>query len=142
MNDKQIYIPQFDFMKLKHILEDGAGNYGADRVAELAAELDRAIVVINGKIPQGIVAMNSIVCIKDMDTGIEHTYQLVYPDDADLDHDKISVLAPIGTAILGYEEGDIIEWKVPAGIRKLKIKKVIYQSSEGGTHGSKRVCVF
>ncbi|WP_228767808.1 GreA/GreB family elongation factor [Candidatus Velamenicoccus archaeovorus] len=62
-----------------------------------------------------------------MDTGKDEFYQLVYPEDADIEQNKISILAPIGTAILGYKVGDVIEWKVPAGVRRLKIKKILYQ---------------
>jgi len=54
-------------------------------------------------------------------------YQLAIPKTRIFEQRKISVLAPIGTAILGYKVGDIIEWNVPAGVRKLKIKKIVYQ---------------
>ncbi|HOW42400.1 MAG TPA: nucleoside diphosphate kinase regulator [Candidatus Omnitrophota bacterium] len=96
-------------------------------IIELEAELDRAIIVDADKIPSGVITMNSKVCLKDMDTGKDEFYQLVYPEDADIEQNKISVLAPIGTAILGYKVGDVIEWKVPAGLRRLKIKKILYQ---------------
>ncbi|MDD5573746.1 MAG: nucleoside diphosphate kinase regulator [Candidatus Omnitrophica bacterium] len=98
-----------------------------ERIVELEAELSKAIVVEADKIPPDVVTMNSKVCLKDMDTGEDEFYQLVYPEEADIGQNKISVLAPIGTAILGYKTGDIIEWKVPAGLRRLKIKKILYQ---------------
>jgi len=97
------------------------------RIEELAAELDRATVVESDKVPQDIVTMNSKVCLKDMDTDKDEIYQVVYPEDADIEQNKISILAPIGTAILGYRSGDVIEWKVPAGLRRFKIKKILYQ---------------
>jgi len=97
------------------------------RIEELEVELNRAIIVDTDKIPPDIVTMNSKVCLRDADTGKDEIYQLVYPEDADIEQNKISILAPIGTAILGYKVGDIIEWKVPAGLRKLKIKKIVYQ---------------
>ncbi|HNQ50406.1 MAG: nucleoside diphosphate kinase regulator [Candidatus Omnitrophica bacterium] len=142
MKDKKIYIQRSDFEKLRLVLGDVAGNFDGDRLRELSDELDRAVVVDNGEMPPGIVSMNSRVCLKDMDTGKEEAYQLVYPDDADFEHNRISVLAPIGTAILGYQEGDVVEWQVPAGLRRLKIKKVVYEAAEGGGHGSQRVCMF
>ncbi len=98
-----------------------------ERIEELGAELDRATIVEIDKLPQDIVTMNSKVCLKDMDTGKDEIYQVVYPEDADIEQNRISILAPIGTAILGYKVGDIIEWKVPAGFRRLKIKKILYQ---------------
>jgi len=97
------------------------------RIEELEAELSRAIVVDFNKILPDFVTMNSKVYLRDMDTGKNEFYQLVYPEDADIEQNKISILAPIGTAILGYKVGDIIEWKVPAGLRRLKIKKIVYQ---------------
>ena len=98
-----------------------------ERIEELGAELDRATIVEIDKPPQDIVTMNSKVCLKDVDTGKDEIYQVVYPEDADIEQNKISILAPIGTAILGYKVGDVIEWKVPAGLRRLKIKKILYQ---------------
>jgi len=98
-----------------------------ERIEELGAELDRATIVEIDKLPQDIVTMNSKVCLKDVDTGKDEIYQVVYPEDADIEQNKISILAPIGTAILGYKVGDVIEWKVPAGLRRLKIKKILYQ---------------
>ncbi len=97
------------------------------RVEELESELKRALIVDSDKVPPDIVTMNSKVYLRDMDTGKDEFYQLVYPEDADIEQSRISILAPIGTAILGYKVGDIIEWKVPAGLRKLKIKKILYQ---------------
>lgn len=97
------------------------------RIEELEAELNKAIIVDANKIPSDIVTMNSKVSLRDMDTGKDEFYQLVYPEDADIEQNKISILAPIGTAILGYKVGDIIEWRVPVGLRKLKIKKIVYQ---------------
>ncbi|GEM_PF-330236 len=97
------------------------------RFEELASELDRAVIVETEKIPADVVTMNSRVCLKDIDSGKEHEYQIVYPEDADFEKNRISVLAPIGTAILGYKVGDVIEWAVPAGVRRFKIRKILFQ---------------
>ena len=104
------------------------------RIEELEAELNRVIIVDTDKIPPDIVTMNSKVYLRDMDTGKDEFYQLVYPEDADIEQNKISILAPIGTAILGYKVGDVIEWKVPAGVRRLKIKKILYQPEAAKEH--------
>ena len=71
--------------------------------------------------------MNSRVRLKNLTTGKEMTYTLVFPKDADLTAGRISVLAPIGTAILGYRAGDVIAWSVPGGKRKFRIEEVLYQ---------------
>jgi regulator of nucleoside diphosphate kinase len=61
-------------------------------------------------------------------------YTLVFPEDADHTHNKISILAPIGTAMLGYRVGDIFEWKVPDGVSKMKIKEILYQPESSGDY--------
>ena len=77
--------------------------------------------------PADVVTMNSTVQLRDLHTNEVDTYTLVYPDCADIANHRLSVLAPIGTAILGYRVGDIIRWQVPAGWRKLKVERIIFQ---------------
>jgi len=98
----------------------------------LEAELKRATIVSPQNIPADSITMNSTVLLRDLDSGQETVYTLVYPGNANLAENKISVLAPIGTAILGYRTGDIIEWKVPAGTVKLKVEKILYQPEAAG----------
>lgn len=124
MKNKQIYITQADFDRLKEVIE--LAPHAPD-VLELEAELKRAVIVDVADIPADVITMNSRLCLRDIDTGRDEICQVVYPDEADIKRNKISVLAPIGTAVLGYKSGDLIEWKVPAGLRRLKIKKVLYQ---------------
>ncbi|AFQ45807.1 nucleoside diphosphate kinase regulator [Desulfosporosinus meridiei] len=101
---------------------------------DLEQELKRANIVSSEDIPPNSITMNSKIILKDLDLGEETTYTLVYPGEADLSENKISVLAPIGTAILGFREGDEIDWKVPAGIVKLEVKKIIYQPEAAGNY--------
>jgi regulator of nucleoside diphosphate kinase len=91
----------------------------------LEGELGRATIVEPERLPRNVIAMNSIVCFRDLDTEESERYQLVFPSDADVIHQRISVLAPIGTALLGFRGGDMIEWQVPQGRRRLQITKVI-----------------
>ena len=67
-----------------------------------------------------------------VDTQQEETYTLVFPENADIGQGRISVLAPIGTAMLGYEIGDVFEWEVPAGKRRLKVEQITYQPEAAG----------
>jgi regulator of nucleoside diphosphate kinase len=83
--------------------------------------------VKSGKVPPDVVTMNSRVRIKDLNRGRELTYQIVFPEHADLDENRISVLAPIGTALLGYRAGTTVEWQVPSGTRRFRILGVEYQ---------------
>ncbi len=99
---------------------------------DLAAELSRATVVDAHEIPASVVTMHSTVRVRDLDNQETSTYTLVYPREADLDTGRISVLSPIGTAMLGYQVGDEIEWQVPAGVRRLAIDAVLYQPEAAG----------
>jgi regulator of nucleoside diphosphate kinase len=61
-------------------------------------------------------------------------YSLVFPNEADIDEGKISVLAPVGTAMIGYRVGDVIEWEVPSRLRRLKVEEIIYQPEASGDY--------
>jgi regulator of nucleoside diphosphate kinase len=76
--------------------------------------------------------MNSKVRVRDMQSGEVKDYTLVFPHQADVTEDRISVLAPIGTALLGYKAGDVIELSVPDGTRVLKVESVLYQPEASG----------
>jgi regulator of nucleoside diphosphate kinase len=136
MNNKSIQITEFDFQRLNRLLRQAQhSDYrGSEYLAELQAELDHAQIVPSKAVSQEIVTMNSIVVLLDLATRKEETYTLVFPEDADIGQGKISILAPIGTAMLGYEIGAIFEWEVPAGKRRLKVKRIIYQPEAAGDY--------
>lgn len=95
-----------------------------DDAASLISELERATVVDSESISDNVVTMGSVVSIIDHDTSESLEFTLVFPHDADPDEDRISILSPIGSAVLGFQVGDEIEWKVPAGMRRFVIAKV------------------
>jgi len=105
-------------------------------VQQLEEELDRAEVVIAKDVPQDVVTMNSQIRVLDMDAHKETVYTLVFPPDADISRNRISILAPIGTALLGYRVGDVIEWQVPAGVKRLRIEEILYQPEAVGVFDS------
>lgn len=76
--------------------------------------------------------MHSQVRIRDLGTDETETFTLVYPDEADIEQGKVSVLAPIGTALLGTHVGQVIEFGVPAGIRQLEVVQILYQPEAAG----------
>lgn len=137
MNDRPIFITQFDKERLEQLLSEAkrTGYRGSEYLNKLENELARAKVVSSKEIPADVITMNSKALLVDIDSGEEMSYTLVFPENADIINDKISILAPIGTAMLGYRVGDIFEWAVPDGIRKIQIKEILYQpESKGDFH--------
>lgn len=90
-------------------------------LADLEQELDRAAAVDATEVPPDVVTMNSTVELSDVDSGDTGAYTLVYPDEADIQRNRISVLAPVGTAILGYRVGDVVRWPAPDGVARVRI---------------------
>ena len=134
MKQRRIYITEFDKSRLDDLIERAreTGSHNRENLDSLSAELERAKIVEPSKVPASVVTMNSQVLLRDLDSDDTETYSLVFPKDMDIDSGAISVLAPVGTAILGYKEGSTVEWKVPAGKRRLKVEKVLYQPEAAG----------
>jgi regulator of nucleoside diphosphate kinase len=132
--DRDIYITEFDLKRLVELVQVGITFKGKDdnHLQRLQEELDRAHVVETTAIPQDVVTMNSRVRLLDVYTGEERLCALVFPSDANIELNKISVLAPIGTAMLGYRVGDMIEWEVPGGLKQLRIAEILYQPEAAG----------
>ena len=136
MQARTIYITEFDMRRLRALIGDAKrlAPRGNEYLERLEAELARCILVAPADVPPDVVTMNSRVRLVDLDTNEEMVYTLVFPDDADRAKSKISVLAPIGTAMLGYRVGDTFEWQVPDGTRRLQVKKVLYQPEAAGDY--------
>jgi regulator of nucleoside diphosphate kinase len=98
----------------------------------LEDELHRATVVRHADVPADVVTMNSAVVYEDCATGVRRAVRLVYPKDADATSGKVSVLAPIGAALLGLRVGQEIDWRVPGGARRLRVVEVPYQPEASG----------
>jgi regulator of nucleoside diphosphate kinase len=135
MTERTISLTEFDRKRLSELVQVARSFSHRDQnhLRQLRAELDRAETVVDpSHIPPDVVTMNSQVRLRDVDSGEEMTYTLVFPAEADLEEHRISVLAPVGTAILGYRAGDVVEWPVPAGTRRLRIQEVLYQPEAAG----------
>jgi len=135
MNAHTLYMTELDLSRLRDVLHarTSAGR-DRDHLDSLEQELDRAHVVDASAIPRDVVTMNSQVRIEDVDTGLENVYTLVFPSDASIPENKISILAPIGTALLGTRVGTTVDWPVPAGRRTVRIKDVLYQPEAAGDY--------
>lgn len=122
-NGKKLVLLDTDTVQLKKLLHDKASECH-QYCSALKEEIQKAQIVPQEKLPPDVVTMHSTVEILDMEDDEISKYTLVYPWEADADSSKISILAPIGTAILGYRLNDEISWKVPSGLRTLKISSV------------------
>lgn len=131
-----IYITEPDHQRLSGLIETTRERNGVDReyLNNLEAELDRAEIVDPKDIPADVITMRSKVRLRDLVSGEDNIYSLVFPTEADFSEGKISILAPIGTAILGYKLGDTIEWPVPSGLRRLKVDEILYQPEAAGDY--------
>lgn len=128
----KIYITKNDYEKLKKLLNDKIPQDEYDRI--LSAELERAEIVGSQKIPSDVITMNSQVEFIDLTSNNELTYWLVFPADADIRQNKISILSPIGCALLGYKIDDLINLTTPAGQKILKVKKILHQPEAEGNY--------
>jgi regulator of nucleoside diphosphate kinase len=131
---RQIFITVLDKERLQKLINEAKEfNPGSkEYLRDLESELSRARVVASEKIPHNVITMNSKVVLKDIESAEKMIFTLVYPSEANLSENKISILAPVGTAILGYREGDVIEWKVPDGLVRLEVEKILYQPEAAG----------
>jgi len=136
MSKKLIYITNNDMKRLRELIMvvREFGNGDKKYLRELENELDKGEIVNSQDIPHDVITMNSKVRLGDINTQKEMICWLVFPNDSNADQGKISILAPVGTALLGYKVGDIIEWKVPAGLTKLKVEEILYQPEAAGDY--------
>jgi regulator of nucleoside diphosphate kinase len=136
MREKTIHITELDRQRLVDLIMDAQskGYRGSVYLEKLRGELARAEIVLPQEIPADVITMNSKVALMDLDTQEEEIYTLVYPENANTTEGKVSVLAPIGTAMLGYRVNDVFEWEVPAGRRHLKVDKILYQPEAAGDY--------
>jgi regulator of nucleoside diphosphate kinase len=127
--EPRITLSAQDYERLS-ALANVAKNSMPDRAADLAAEVGRAHVLAHGKQPKNLVCMNSEVEFRDDTTGKTRKVVLVYPAEADIVQSKISVLSPVGTALIGLQTGHSITWQTPSGeVRQLTVLKVRNQRS-------------
>lgn len=139
MRTRTIVITSNDRERLRELIrkhrQQRADRLDAEESSYLRAleqELDGAMVVEPHEVPVDVVTMNSTAMVRVDGSRRSQAWTVVYPEDADIDQDRISVLAPLGTALLGYRAGDVVEWDVPAGRRRYRIEKVLHQPEAVG----------
>ena len=120
-NTESLTVKKSDYEKILSLL-NVTRNDVADQLEE---EISRATLVEDSELPEDVVAMNSTVHFTDLETNKEFTVTLVYPHEAKLEENKISILAPVGAALIGLKVGQTIEWPLPNGrSRNLKVASV------------------
>jgi len=131
---KVIFITSSDKEKLLKMIGLEKEFHVGDKayLQSLVHELERAVVVRSEEIPHDVITMHSQVVLRDLDDDEEMTCSLVYPDEADVNDNKISVLAPIGMAVLRYRVGDVVNWDIPGGVVRLQVEKILFQPESSG----------
>lgn len=123
-----------DYSRLEQLLDSPAMRRHPAAMA-LTEELNRAQVLPPDKIPQEVVTMHSIVECEDQLTGDRNVLTLVYPNEADVDKGHVSILAPVGSALLGLSLGDSIHWAAPDGrTLRLRVTHLRYQPEASGDY--------
>lgn len=132
-----IYVTKTDRDRLGNLIElvrerDDRANL--PYVGKLEDELEYAAVVASDDIPSDVVTMRSKIKVKDLDTNEEQVYSIVFPSEANFDDGKISILAPLATALLGYRLGDTVQFEAPSRLRCLQILEILYQPESSGDY--------
>jgi regulator of nucleoside diphosphate kinase len=135
-SSKKIYITVNDMNRLEELLGVASTVNVRDNkhLEELAKELEKADVVESTEIPANVITMNSMVLLKDLETAEDRTFTLVFPRQANIDQNKVSILAPVGTAMIGCRIGHVIVWNAPAGERRMRVEKILYQPEAAGDY--------
>ncbi|MGN6547099.1 MAG: nucleoside diphosphate kinase regulator [Aureliella sp.] len=134
LGKKKIIVTVDDHRRLTALLSSHVTQALADKpyLDDLRRELEVAEVVEPDCVPADVVTMNSTVQLRELGEEDVEIYTLVYPRDANIAQGKLSILAPIGTAILGYRAGDVVPWRVPHGSVQIVIDEVVSQPEREG----------
>jgi regulator of nucleoside diphosphate kinase len=126
---RSIHITNQDLLRLRRVISSAARTSALDRqhLDVLSAELDRAVIIDGDDIPPDVIRMGTHVRVRNSTSQQTEDYTLVYPWEADVHLNLLSVLAPLGTALLGYREGDEIDWRLPGGVRELRVERILRQ---------------
>jgi len=132
----KLIINRLDYARIKQCINDAKQlkSISSTEAEKLLAELNSAKIVEPEAIPSNVVTMNSIVKLSFLNNDKIIQFQIVYPDQANLKENKISIFSPIATALIGYKIEDEIEWIVPAGLTRIRIDEIIYQPEAAGEY--------
>ncbi len=132
----KLIVNSLDYSRIKKCISDAKQfkSINEGEAAKLMNELNSAKIVKPEAIPSDVVTMNSIVKLSFLNNNKQVEFQIVYPEQANLKENKISIFSPIATALIGYKIADEIEWIVPAGLTKIRIDGIVYQPEAAGDY--------
>lgn len=138
MKRPPIVITNTDHQKLRALIEEQrrVNRRLPESLHDLVEELNRAEVKDAAEIGANVVTLGSQARIRELENDDVMEYTLVTPEEADIDEGKISILAPLGTAMLGYRVGDVFEWEVPSGVRTFKVEAVFQPATIRQRHAA------
>ena len=125
-NEKQLVITTNDYEIIMANLKyfSGKNTFNQHDAEELESELKKAKLVMKEEVPKDVVQLNSHVTIKDDKQKKVMQVTIVTPEKVDIKERKISIMSPIGRALIGYRKGNKVKWKVPAGLKTFTILEV------------------
>lgn len=127
----EIIMTEKDYLRLNNLFK----GLNAEDFENLEIELERAKIVSDDEVPGNVVTMNSKVEYTDIKTGKIQEVTIVYPKDSDPEAHKVSILAPIASALIGLSTGQEINWMFPSGeTKRLKVISVKYQPEASGDY--------
>lgn len=133
----EVVVTAPDYARLRALARARMTSRDRDAAEALADELDRAEVVPPERIAGNIVTMNSRIVFRDEDTGESREVSLVYPEDSNPSEGRLSILAPVGTALLGLAVGQTIDWPLPnRQVRRYRLLEILYQPEASGDNAS------
>lgn len=122
-----VVITAQDAERLRRLIATQRGRLHTAAVGRLAAKLDGAVIVKTAQVPADVITMYTRVRIRHLDSHRAADHTLVLPDHADLGSNRLSVLTPLGSALIGQREGDEVRWSTPDGVRRLRVGAILYQ---------------
>lgn len=132
----KLIINKLDFLRIQKCIDEAKAvkSISAGEAESLMRELNSAEIMEPEKIPSNVVTMHSIVRISFLNTNKQIQFQIVYPREANLKENKISIFSPVATALIGFQAGDEVEWIVPGGLTKIRVDEIVYQPEAAGDY--------
>lgn len=135
MNGASLVVNRMDYSRLAELLQTAyIGARDRPYLQALKEELAGSRRIPPGRVPKGVVTMRSRVRVRELDNDEVETFTLVYPEEANLDEGKLSVLCPLGSAVFGARVGDVVTRRVPGGVLSVRIEEILYQPEAAGDH--------